>query len=132
VPRVNELQQLTQQVARNNFYRSEATDQDREVMNFVRSRIKHVIYIVKENRTYDQMLGDLGNGANGDPTLTQFGNVTMPNFHRLATQFVSIDNFMDPGDGSMDGWAASPTPRRSHSSSTTLPSTAACPTNPRA
>jgi len=74
-------------------------------MRFLRSHIKHVIYINKENRTYDQILGDLGNGARGDPSLTQFGESLTPNFHRLARQFVTLDNFMDPGDGSMDGWS---------------------------
>src|SRR4051794_103951 len=74
-------------------------------MKFVRKHIKHVIYIVKENRTYDQILGDLTNGANGDPSITQFGKAITPNFHRLATQFVTLDNFTDPGDGSMDGWS---------------------------
>ncbi len=105
VPTVNDLEQLTQQVANNNFYRPEANARDREVMHFVRDHIKHVIYIVKENRTYDQILGDLGNGANGDPALAQFGASITPNFHRLASQFVTIDNFMNPGDGSMDGWS---------------------------
>ena len=74
-------------------------------MDFLHERIKHVIYVVKENRTYDQILGDLGNGANGDPALTQFGKLVTPNFHQLASQFVTLDNFMDPGDGSMDGWS---------------------------
>jgi hypothetical protein len=71
----------------------------------LRQRIKHVIYIVKENRTFDQILGDLGNGSNGDSSLTQFGHDITPNFHKLASQFVTLDNFMDPGDGSMDGWS---------------------------
>jgi YVTN family beta-propeller protein len=105
VPAAHELHELTEQVARNNFYRSEAEAEDREVMNFVRGRIRHVIYIVKENRTYDQILGDLDNRANGDPKITQFGKHITPNFHRLSTQFVTLDNFMDPGDGSMDGWS---------------------------
>ncbi len=70
-----------------------------------RARIKHVIYVVKENRTFDQLLGDLTNGANGDPGLTPFGQSLTPNYHRLATDFVTLDNFMDPGDGSMDGWS---------------------------
>src|SRR6202035_5323303 len=65
----------------------------------------HVIYIVKENRTFDQVLGDLTNGANGDPKLTQFGQSLTPNNHHLATDFVTLDNFMNPGDGSMDGWS---------------------------
>ncbi|HEY4039420.1 MAG TPA: hypothetical protein VGM15_11400, partial [Burkholderiaceae bacterium] len=78
---------------------------DMEVMNFLHNKIKHVIYIVEENRTFDQILGDLNNGANADPTLVQFGQRITPNFHRLASSFVTLDNFMDPGDGSMDGWS---------------------------
>jgi len=74
-------------------------------MNFLRSHIKHIIYVVKENRTFDQILGDLGNGSNGNPLLTQFGQKITPNHHQLARQFVTLDNFMDPGDGSMDGWS---------------------------
>ena len=105
VPTDNDLPRLTQQVARNNFYRPESNDQDNEVMGFLHNHIKHVIYIVKENRTYDQILGDLGNGGNGDPRLSQFGRAITPNFHRLASQFVTLDNFMNPGDGSMDGWS---------------------------
>jgi hypothetical protein len=50
-------------------------------------------------------LGDLTNGSNGDPRLTQFGKRITPNYHRLATNFVTLDNFMHPGDGSMDGWS---------------------------
>src|SRR5262249_18814819 len=53
----------------------------------------------------DQVLGDLTNGANSDPNLTQFGQALTPNNHRLATSFVTVDNFMHPGDGSMDGWS---------------------------
>jgi hypothetical protein len=74
-------------------------------MNFLSGKIKHIIYIVKENRTFDQILGDLSNGANGNPSLTQFGKAFTPNFHQMATQFVALDNFTDPGDGSMDGWS---------------------------
>src|SRR5262245_55464730 len=61
-----DLQKLTRIVADNNFYNAE-TPGDREVMNFIRERVKHVIYIVKENRTFDQILGSLGKGSNGDP-----------------------------------------------------------------
>src|ERR1041384_7567690 len=100
-----ELERLTEQVAQNNFYDHRFVTADHFVMKSLRQRIKHVIYIVKENRTYDQILGDLGNGANGDRSLTQFGESLTPNFHRLARQFVTLDNFMDPGDGSMDGWS---------------------------
>jgi hypothetical protein len=104
VPTPGELEHLTKTVAENNFYERD-DENDREVMTFLRERIKHVIYVVKENRTFDQILGDLDNGANGDRSLTQFGHGITPNQHRLARQFVTLDNFMDPGDGSMDGWA---------------------------
>ena len=105
VPNWLELPVYTAKVAQNNFYSAEPAEDDAEVMNFVRKHIKHVIYIVKENRTYDQILGDLTNGANGDASITQFGAAITPNFHNLATNFVTLDNFSDPGDGSMDGWS---------------------------
>ncbi len=104
VPTEDELERLTRLVAQNNFYSAE-NGTDRAAMNFLRHRIKHVIYVVKENRTFDQILGDLGNGSNGNPSLTQFGQKITPNHHQLARQFVTLDNFMDPGDGSMDGWS---------------------------
>src|SRR5437660_558777 len=105
VPDSSALSDLTSQVAANNGYRPNAAESDKEVMNFLHSKIKHIIYIVKENRTFDQILGDLGNGSNGDPSLTLFGEQVTPSFHRMARNFVTIDNFMDPGDGSMDGWS---------------------------
>jgi hypothetical protein len=98
-----ELNRLTAQVAENNFYAS--NPENERVMKFLQRRIKHVIYIVKENRTFDQILGDLDNGANADGSITQFGQAITPNFHRLAREFVTLDNFRDPGDGSMDGWS---------------------------
>jgi YVTN family beta-propeller protein len=104
VPRHWELDRLTWKVAENNFYLGTA-ESDRRVMRFLREHIQHVIYIVKENRTFDQILGDLGNGSNGASGLVQFGEGLTPNFHRLARQFVTLDNFTDPGDGSMDGWS---------------------------
>lgn len=64
--------------------------------------IKHVIYIIKENRTYDQIFGDLGAG-NGDPNLTMYGREITPNQHKLAEQFGVIDNFYDSGEVSGDG-----------------------------
>src|SRR4029077_14163319 len=105
VPTTHELGDLTDQVAKNNGYSSDLAKKDDEVMDVLSKRIKHVIYVVKENRTFDQVLGDLTNGANGDASLTQFGQALTPNFHRMARQFVTLDNFTDPGDGSMDGWA---------------------------
>jgi YVTN family beta-propeller protein len=67
-----------------------------------RSPIKHVFYIIKENRTYDQVFGDLPQG-NGDPTLVQFGRNVSPNHHALAEQFVLLDNYYGPGDQSALG-----------------------------
>ncbi len=63
--------------------------------------IEHVIYVLKENQTYDQVLGDAG--ANGDPTLALFGKQVTPNQHNLARDFVLFDNFYVNGDGSRDG-----------------------------
>ncbi len=68
----------------------------------VGSPIKHVLYIIKENRTYDQVLGDLGKG-NGDPRLTIFGEKVTPNHHALARQFVLLDNLYCDGEVSVDG-----------------------------
>jgi hypothetical protein len=73
-------------------------------MSFLRSKIKHVIYIVNENRTFDQVLGDLGNGSNGDPSLTFFGQKITPNLHALAANYVTLDNFYDSSETSGVGW----------------------------
>jgi DNA-binding beta-propeller fold protein YncE len=64
--------------------------------------IRHVIYIIKENRTYDQILGDLGVG-DGDSALTMYGEDITPNQHALAKQFGVLDNFYDSGEVSGDG-----------------------------
>jgi DNA-binding beta-propeller fold protein YncE len=64
--------------------------------------IRHVIYIIKENRTYDQIFGDLGAG-DGDPSLTMYGEDITPNLHALAKQFGVLDNFYDSGEVSGDG-----------------------------
>ena len=64
--------------------------------------ISHVIYVIKENRTYDQVFGDLGVG-NGDPSLTMYGEDITPNQHKLARQFGVLDNFYDSGEVSGDG-----------------------------
>jgi DNA-binding beta-propeller fold protein YncE len=70
-------------------------------------RIRHVIYIIKENRTYDQILGDLAKGGkqvgNGDPSLAMYGQAITPNEHKLALQFGVLDNFFDSGEVSGDG-----------------------------
>jgi YVTN family beta-propeller protein len=96
---------LTARVAANNGYLPGPSGSDKQVMNFLHSKIKHIIYVVKENRTFDQILGDLNNGSNGDPSLALFGKLVTPSFHGMAQNFVTLDNFMDPGDGSMDGWS---------------------------
>ena len=105
VPESDELWDLTSHVAANNGYSRRASDRDEDVMEFLHKKIKHIIYVVKENRTFDQILGDLNNGSNGEPSLALFGEPVTPSFHRLARNFVTLDNFMDPGDGSMDGWS---------------------------
>jgi hypothetical protein len=105
VPGRDDLGDLTSLVAANNGYQIEPSESEKEVMGFVRSKIKHIIYVVKENRTFDQILGDLGNGSNGDASLALFPELVTPSFHRMARNFVTLDNFMDPGDGSMDGWS---------------------------
>ena len=66
------------------------------------SPIKYVFYIIKENRTYDQVLGDIPEG-NGDPGLVLFGEKITPNLHNLAKQFVLLDNFYVDGEVSADG-----------------------------
>ena len=70
------------------------------------SPIKHVFYIIRENRTYDSILGDIKEG-NGDPTLTLFGAIITPNAHAIASQFVLMDNFYVDADVSFDGHAFS-------------------------
>jgi len=64
--------------------------------------IKHIFYIIKENRSYDQVLGDLGRG-NGDSSLTIFGKTISPNTHKLASDFVDLDNFYADGEISVLG-----------------------------
>jgi YVTN family beta-propeller protein len=66
------------------------------------SPIENVIYIVKENRTYDQVLGDMKEG-NGDASLVLFGEQVTPNHHKLAREFVLLDNFYVNSDVSADG-----------------------------
>ncbi len=72
--------------------------------------IRHVIYVLKENRTYDQILGDLPVG-DGDPSLTMYGADITPNEHKLALQFGVLDNFYDSGEVSGDGhlWSTAST-----------------------
>jgi DNA-binding beta-propeller fold protein YncE len=98
-----ELNTLTGLVSENNHFGSVETAADAATMAVVHSGVQHVIYILKENRTYDQILGDLGRG-NGDPNLTLFGQAVTPNQHNLAQQFVTLDNFLATAEVSNDGW----------------------------
>jgi YVTN family beta-propeller protein len=103
-PQASELDRLTKQVAENDHYVTDARRAaDEKMMAFLRQHIKHVIYIIKENRTYDQVLGDLPEG-NGDPRLAILGKALGPNHHQLAQQFVDLDNFYCSGDVSGEGW----------------------------
>jgi len=105
VPAAEELVALTKQVvvANNHMEAPPLTGDEKATMAFLHGKIHHVIYIIKENRTYDQVLGDLPVG-NGDPSITQFPAKMTPNFHALATGFVDFDNFYDASDVSGDGW----------------------------
>ena len=99
------LSAYTKQVVETNTLRGNG---DRVPFAGGENKIKHVIYIIKENRTYDQVFGDLA-GANGDPSLTIYGEDITPNQHRLARQFGILDNFYDSGEVSGNGhvWSTS-------------------------
>ena len=103
LPDAHDLSELTRTVAANDHLSVRPDGQDARVMAALHQRIKHVIYIVRENRTYDQELGDLGRG-NGDARLTEFGRVITPNAHALASNFATLDNFFDTGEVSGNGW----------------------------
>lgn len=109
IPSAGQLQQLTAQVATNNRFSSTESNSDAQIMAAVSSGVKHVIYILKENRTYDQVLGDLVD-ANGmpigdqDPSLVQWGQAITPNEHSLARTFVTLDHFYATSEVSYDGW----------------------------
>ena len=112
VPDGPDLAALTARVVRNNGFdetrarlaRGSRDAPPQAVPNRVGrpSFIKHVIYIIKENRTYDQVFGDLPKG-NGDPSLVLFGRDVSPNHHMLAQQFVLLDNFYVDAEVSPDG-----------------------------
>jgi YVTN family beta-propeller protein len=108
-PAEAKMEEYTREVLGNSPYRDEKLeDPGTPANNPIRPNgpIKHVIYIIKENRTYDQVLGDMKQG-NGDPSLTLFGAAVTPNLHKLASEFVLLDNFYENADVSADGhnWA---------------------------
>lgn len=103
------LEEYSVTVLRNSPYRDELLENARVPQgNPVPTRpgdptpIEHVIYVVKENRTYDQVLGGLGKG-NGDPSLVLFDEKSAPNHYKLAREFVLFDNFYVNADVSADG-----------------------------
>jgi DNA-binding beta-propeller fold protein YncE len=113
-PDVDDLKKFTETVRANSPYRDKLLDRrndDSQTTSFSEapdhpSPIKHVIYVIKENRTYDQVLGDMP-GGNGDKTLTLFGENITPNLHQLARDYILYDNFYENADVSLDGhhWA---------------------------
>ena len=103
VPSGQDLEELTAQVAQNNNYSAQQNVADADMMGFLHGKIQHIIYIVKENRTYDQILGDLSKG-NGDPSIVVYPQPLTPNLHALANNFIDLDNFYDSGEVSGDGW----------------------------
>jgi hypothetical protein len=114
-PDEEQLAAFSETVMRDSPYRDEmiyGPIDDEQVAYFSRlenheSPIQHVIYMIKENRTYDQVLGDLDKG-NGDKSLNLFGEEITPNLHRLAREFILYDNFYENADVSADGhnWAS--------------------------
>jgi len=97
------LQKWTAAVVEN-AVAAQAEDHRLDAVGLRAGKIKHVIYVAKENRTYDQVLGDVP-GGNGDPSLVLFGPDVTPNQHALAQRFVLLDNFYSNSEVSFDGWA---------------------------
>ena len=113
IPDAGQLNSYSTAVAENNHLRLEVNPAGETARGNVQpvsipartgepSLIEHVVYIIKENRTYDQVFGDMKKG-NGDPSLVMFGEDVTPNQHRLADQFVLLDNFYATGGNSGDG-----------------------------
>jgi YVTN family beta-propeller protein len=97
------LTKYSEQAYANTPYRPAADSGGKNAVNAsLLNRIKHVFYIIKENRTYDQVLGDMKEG-NGDSSLALFGEKVTPNIHALARQFVLLDNFYVDAEVSADG-----------------------------
>ena len=97
------LRKLTRRVRRNNRVDARVAPKPKPLR-----AIRHVIYVIKENRTYDQVLGSLGKG-DGDPSLNLFGDDSAPNHRELARRFTLFDNFFADADVSADGisWTVS-------------------------
>jgi len=114
LPDAKKLSAYSKQVYDNSLYKDIQLEQSGAVGTVIPARvgekspIEHVLFIMKENRTYDQVFGDLKQG-NGDPSLTIFGRDVTPNQHALAEQFVLLDNLYSSGEVSQDGqpWTTS-------------------------
>jgi YVTN family beta-propeller protein len=112
VPGKRELQKMTETVDQNNTWAEKLKGSYKQggareivpvpVLPDQTSHFKHVVYIIKENRTYDQVFGDMAQG-NGDTSLVEFGLEVTPNHHLLAETFVLLDNFYCSGVLSADG-----------------------------
>ena len=114
-PDPDELERLTRRVIDNSLFdesllRDAGVPEGNPIPNRagLPSPIRHVIYVIKENRTYDQVLGDIESGR-GDRDLAVFGESVTPNHHKLSREFVLFDNFHTNGDVSADGlsWSVS-------------------------
>ena len=110
IPQGDQLKVLTERVVANSPYRDELLQKAQGSSVVVPTKlgdpspVQHVIYVIKENRTYDQVLGDMKEG-NGDPKLAVFPEEITPNHHKLAREFVLLDNFYVNADVSADGHA---------------------------
>lgn len=109
IPKIHELEKYSIQVYKNTPYNKNkealaAGEFGNPVPQKVgaASPIKYVFYVIKENRTYDQVLGDMKEG-NGDSSLCLFGEKITPNLHSIARNFVLLDNFYDDAEVSADG-----------------------------
>jgi YVTN family beta-propeller protein len=105
IPEGDELAKATERVLEDNRLTALTHDNSNPLANLglAAGKITHVFYIIKENRTYDQVLGDMPQG-NGDKSLTIFGRDVTPNQHALADRFVLLDNLYACGEVSGDGW----------------------------
>jgi YVTN family beta-propeller protein len=107
--RDKQLSQWTRQVSDNNGFNQHGDGSTAAAASVVPRRpgehspIQHVIYVVRENRTYDQELGSIGKG-NGNPALNLFGDESAPNARALARQFSTVDNFYANAEVSAQGW----------------------------
>ncbi len=115
IPDSNQLAKFSKMVAANSPYRDSQMERTASKVKTVIPTtvgapcpIKYVLYIIKENRTYDQVFGDISKG-NGDPNLCLFGKDVSPNHHALAEQFVLLDDIYCNGEVSADGhpWSTS-------------------------